>query len=139
MRALILAAMVAMAACGPREPRQRELRMISPTYNFTIIPSQAPPHAREAILYKVVIRDRGTRPHVLRSAWRHETQRQGGRRTLHLRRSTDGPDGREPSRSQREAFLRDAASNRGAAAHVGSGVLMTAGNREVGIGKRSGS
>ena len=61
MRALILAAMVAMAACGPREPRQRELRMISPTYNFTIIPSQAPPHAREAILYKVVIRDRDTR------------------------------------------------------------------------------
>ena len=61
MRALILGAMVAMAACGPREPRQRELRMISPTYNFTIIPSQAPPHAREAILYKVVIRDRDTR------------------------------------------------------------------------------
>jgi hypothetical protein len=35
--------------------------MISPTYSFTIIPSQAPPHAREAILYKVVIRDRDSR------------------------------------------------------------------------------
>lgn len=32
--------------------------MISSSYRFTIIPSQAPPHAREAILYKVVIRDR---------------------------------------------------------------------------------
>jgi len=61
MRVLILTVLIAMAACGPREPRQRELRMISPTYNFTIIPSQAPPHAREAILYKVVIRDRDTR------------------------------------------------------------------------------
>jgi len=61
MRALILIVLVATTACGPREPRQRELRMISPTYNFTIIPSQAPPHAREAILYKVVVRDRDTR------------------------------------------------------------------------------
>jgi len=50
-----------LAACAPREPKQRELRMISPTYAFTIIPSQAPPHAREAILYKVVIRDRDSR------------------------------------------------------------------------------
>jgi hypothetical protein len=50
-----------VAACGPREPRQRELRMISPNYSFTIIPSQAPPHAREAVLYKVVIRDRESR------------------------------------------------------------------------------
>lgn len=55
------ASIVSVAACGPREPRQRELRMISPTYAFTIIPSQAPPHAREAILYKVVIRDRESR------------------------------------------------------------------------------
>ena len=57
----LLAAAVVLAGCGPREPRQRELRMISPTYAFTIIPSQAPPHAREAVLYKVVIRDRESR------------------------------------------------------------------------------
>ena len=57
----VLAASVTLAACGPREPRQRELRMISPTYAYSIIPSQAPPHAREAILYKVVIRDRDSR------------------------------------------------------------------------------
>ena len=62
MRGLLLAvALMMTAACGPREPRQRELRMISPNYAFTIQPSQAPPHAREAILYKVVIRDRDSR------------------------------------------------------------------------------
>jgi hypothetical protein len=35
--------------------------MISPSFAFTIIPSEAPPHAREAVLYKVVIRDRESR------------------------------------------------------------------------------
>jgi len=35
--------------------------MISPNFAFTIIPSEAPPHAREAVLYKVVIRDRENR------------------------------------------------------------------------------
>ncbi len=35
--------------------------MISPTYSFTILPSEAPPHAREAVLYKVVVRDRENR------------------------------------------------------------------------------
>jgi hypothetical protein len=59
-RAILVALLVTLAACA-REPRQRQLRMISPTYSFTIIPSQAPPHAREAILYKVVIRDRDSR------------------------------------------------------------------------------
>ena|SRR5436190_12888083 len=51
------ALLLLFAACGPSEPH-RELRMISPNYAFTIIPSEAPPHAREAVLYKVVIRDR---------------------------------------------------------------------------------
>jgi hypothetical protein len=35
--------------------------MISTSYSFTIIPSHAPPYAREATLYKVVIRDRESR------------------------------------------------------------------------------
>jgi hypothetical protein len=52
---------VFMLGCGPRESRPRELRLYSQNYHFTIIPSQAPPHAREAILYKVVIRDRKNR------------------------------------------------------------------------------
>ena len=54
---LIVAAATAVA-CGPREPAQHVLRLISPTYRFTIMPNPSPPHAREAILYKVVIRDR---------------------------------------------------------------------------------
>jgi hypothetical protein len=58
---VVLLGTIALGGCGPREPRQRELRMISPNYAFTIMPSEAPPHAREAILYKVVIRDRDSR------------------------------------------------------------------------------
>jgi hypothetical protein len=52
---------LAVLACGPREPRNRELRMISENYSFNISPSAAPPYAREATLYKVVIRDRKSR------------------------------------------------------------------------------
>jgi hypothetical protein len=55
---LAILAAIAVVACGSREPRQHELRLISPTYRFTITSSQSPPHAREAILYKVVVRDR---------------------------------------------------------------------------------
>jgi hypothetical protein len=58
---VVMAAALSLAACGPREPRQRELRMISDHYLFSINPSQAPPHARESILYRVVIRDRDNR------------------------------------------------------------------------------
>lgn len=59
MRFLAAVFFLANAACGA--PKQRELRLISPTFAFTIIPSQAPPHAREAILYKVVVRERESR------------------------------------------------------------------------------
>jgi hypothetical protein len=52
---------IATLACGPREPRHRELRMISESYSFSISPSEAPPYAREATLYTVVIRDRESR------------------------------------------------------------------------------
>lgn len=51
-------ALVAAAACGPVERRGPELRQISPSYAFTISASDLPPHAREGILYKIVIRDR---------------------------------------------------------------------------------
>ncbi len=62
MRVLVLAAsVIAVAACGPRERRVAELRMLSDSYAFSISPSQSPPHAREATLYKVVIRDRESR------------------------------------------------------------------------------
>jgi hypothetical protein len=59
--AAILTACVVSASCGRSEARQREMYYFTKTYSFTIIPSEAPPHAREAITYKVVIRDRDTR------------------------------------------------------------------------------
>ena len=51
----------ALAACGRSEARPREMHYISKSYAFTIVPEQAPPHAREPILYKILIRDRDTR------------------------------------------------------------------------------
>jgi hypothetical protein len=61
VRALWIVAALATVACSPREPRERQLRLNSSNYSFTIIPSQAPPRAREAVLYKVVVRDRKSR------------------------------------------------------------------------------
>lgn len=61
MRRILATMLLAAVACGPKGPRVHELRLISANYAFTIIASPSPPHAREAILYKVVIRDRETR------------------------------------------------------------------------------
>ena len=47
--------------CGRSEAKPRELHFISTSYAFTIVPDQAPPHAREPILYKILIRDRDSR------------------------------------------------------------------------------
>ncbi len=56
----LLLGVVLLGACnrGPEKPR---MFYFSPSYDFTIYPDQAPPHAREAILYKVVLRDRKSR------------------------------------------------------------------------------
>lgn len=55
-------ALLVLGACGPSEQRPRgTLRQISKSYSFIITPDQSPPHAREPILYKVVIRDRKSR------------------------------------------------------------------------------
>jgi hypothetical protein len=50
-----------LLACGPRERGPRDLRLISESYSFIISPSESPPYAREATLYKVVVRDRDSR------------------------------------------------------------------------------
>ena len=55
------AATLVVAACGPREARPYEMRMMSEHYVFTISPHVSPPPAREAILYKVIVRDRDSR------------------------------------------------------------------------------
>ena len=52
---------LALSACGPRTPPVHELRMISGNYAFNIVANPSPPHAREAVLYKIVIRDRDSR------------------------------------------------------------------------------
>jgi hypothetical protein len=56
-----LLAVGVLAACGASEAKLREMRQISKSYLYTITPDQAPPHAREPILYKILIRDRDTR------------------------------------------------------------------------------
>jgi hypothetical protein len=57
----IAAVCIGAASCGPSEAKQWEMHYISKSYSFTIVPSEAPPHAREDITYKVFIRDRDTR------------------------------------------------------------------------------
>jgi hypothetical protein len=56
-----LVVVVTLVGCGRSEARPREMHYISKSYSFTIVPEQAPPHAREPILYKVLIRDRDSR------------------------------------------------------------------------------
>ena len=58
---LLLLIVPLLLACAPRERGPRDLRLISESYSFIISPSEAPPYAREATLYKVVIRDRESR------------------------------------------------------------------------------
>ena len=60
MRALLVIVALAAAACS-RGPRERQMHLYSSNYAFTIVPSVTPPPAREAILYKVVVRDRKSR------------------------------------------------------------------------------
>ena len=57
---LLLAAVTLATACGG-EPRQRALRQLTDSYLFTITPDQSPPHAREDILYRILVRDRESR------------------------------------------------------------------------------
>jgi hypothetical protein len=59
--ATVIATVCGLAAgCGRSEAKQRAMYYITPHYSLTITPSEAPPHAREDITYKVFIRDRET-------------------------------------------------------------------------------
>jgi hypothetical protein len=57
----IIVGALAVASCDRSEAKQREMYYISKSYSFTIVPSEAPPHARDEVTYKVFIRDRDTR------------------------------------------------------------------------------
>lgn len=59
--AVVFAVCAAASSCGPSEAKQREMYYYTKDYSFTIMPSEAPPHAREEITYKVFIRDRDSR------------------------------------------------------------------------------
>jgi hypothetical protein len=61
VRALLVVMALLAVACGPREDRKGQLRLNSNSYSFTIVPSEAPPRAREGTLYKIVVRDRKSR------------------------------------------------------------------------------
>src|SRR5262245_15817561 len=58
---LLLMAVCLTTACQRGDARPRSMLYRSKSYTFLIEPEQAPPHAREPILYKVFIRDRDTR------------------------------------------------------------------------------
>jgi len=58
---VIVAVCVVAGSCARSEAKQREMYYLSKNYSFTITPTEAPPHAREDITYKVFIRDRDTR------------------------------------------------------------------------------
>ena len=57
---LTLAALTIGAACGGAS-KPRPLRQLTDSYLFTITPDQAPPHAREDNLDKILVRDRKSR------------------------------------------------------------------------------
>ena len=63
----IIVAVCAISSCGRSEAQQREMYRITKSYVFTIVPSEAPPHARDDIMYKVFIRDRDTRGQIYSS------------------------------------------------------------------------
>ena len=58
---LAASAVLLAAACRPNECAAPTLCQYTKSYHFAITPSEAPPYAREAILYKVVVRDRESR------------------------------------------------------------------------------
>jgi hypothetical protein len=59
--AIVAVTLSAVQGCRPSECAPPTLCQITKSYHFTITPSEAPPYAREATLYKIVIRDRDSR------------------------------------------------------------------------------
>lgn len=60
-RLSVVLAVVSLVGCRPSECTAPTLCQFTKSYHFAITPSVAPPHAREAILYKIVVRDRENR------------------------------------------------------------------------------
>ena len=58
---LALLTLAAVPGCRPSECAAPTLCQYTKSYHFAITPSEAPPYAREAVLYKIVVRDRESR------------------------------------------------------------------------------
>jgi hypothetical protein len=54
-------AVALLAGCRPNECAAPTLCQFTKSYHFAITPSEAPPYARESVLYKIVVRDRESR------------------------------------------------------------------------------
>ena len=62
MRALLIVGFLfAAQGCRPPECGAPTLCQFTKTYHFSVTPSESPPFAREAILYRIVVRDRESR------------------------------------------------------------------------------
>src|SRR5690348_1818514 len=79
--AAVIAVSAVASSCGRSEAKQREMYYITKTYSFTIVPSEAPPHAREDITYKVFIRDRDTREPIQNGEGQIYSNNRDGART----------------------------------------------------------
>ena len=70
-----------MATACAGSPSGRELRLYSDNYLFTISAGQMPPHAREATLYKIVVRDRKSRQPIEMGEGQIYSNNEAGART----------------------------------------------------------
>ena len=77
----IFAGCIVAASCGRSEARQHEMHYTTKNYSFTIVPSEAPPHAREEITYKVFIRDRDSREPIQNGEGQIYSNNRDGART----------------------------------------------------------
>ena len=57
----LLASLGFVAACGTGESRPLEFRQMTESFYLTISSDPIPPRAREAVLYKIVVRDKESR------------------------------------------------------------------------------
>lgn len=83
MRRIVVAvlAVSAVVACGSSEAKPRALRLISDSYLYEISPDQAPPHAREPIMYQVRVTDRKTHQPIDNGEGRIFASDSGGAKT----------------------------------------------------------
>jgi hypothetical protein len=58
---MMVVGVLLVSACDRKDPRDLTMRLYSASYSFVIGPSEVPPYAREATLYKVVVLDKESR------------------------------------------------------------------------------